>query len=83
MITSHFKGRFLLGVFALLSHAAGAVLNTTSSFTAIPEAVFVNGSGYGLLQPYTSGSLTITPSFNYASGTLDGLLPRWGTILIS
>ncbi len=66
---------YAFGVLALSVPGATAALTTTSSFTAISEAVFVNGSGYGLLQPYTSGPLTITPSFNFGSGTFSGYTP--------
>lgn len=60
---------------ALFANCADAALTTTSSFTAIPDGVFVNGSGYSLLQPYTSGPLTISPNSTFASGTFSGYTP--------
>ncbi|MEK7781370.1 MAG: hypothetical protein AAB370_07710 [Verrucomicrobiota bacterium] len=70
-----YKGLSWLGILALSVNCAVAALTTTSSFTAISGGVFVNGAGYSLLQPYNSGPLTITPSFNFGSGTFSGYTP--------
>lgn len=54
--------------------ARAATINT-SSFTDIPDAVYVNGSGYSLLQPLTFGDLTVTSSATSGSGTFTGYVP--------
>jgi len=65
-----------LGIGPFHGSAAG-LFTPTSSFTDIPDGVFINVSGYEMLQPMHSGQLTITPvpTLLAASGTFSQYVP--------
>jgi hypothetical protein len=71
---NHFiaKLKLVILVLAVDCDMLAATINT-SSFTDIPDAVYVNGSGYGLL--LTTGDLTMTSSSLYGSGTFTQYVP--------
>jgi len=62
-------GGVCLAALVLSVQCADAVIPTTTSFTSIPNAVFVNVPGSSTLSPLTSGSVTITPNLVDMSGS--------------